>query len=96
MVAEADRSGSVSRTARRYGVKPRTLAWWRWTLGREGQHGDARLLPVVVAKREAVEEPATAAASVAILVADDIAFVVPVGVDVTYVAALVVAVRSAC
>lgn len=54
------------------------------------------MLPVVVAERNVVEEPATQAASVAIRVADDIAFVVPVGVDVAYVAALVVAVRSAC
>lgn len=77
-------------------MKPRTLAWWRWTLRREIQGGDARLLPVVVAKRDAVEEPLAQASSVAIRVADDIAFVVPVGVDVAYVAALVVAVRSTC
>jgi transposase-like protein len=45
------RGGDVEEVARRYGVRAKTLLWWRSELrrrARESSSGGARLLPVVV------------------------------------------------
>ena len=44
-VAELASGGEVRAIAERYGVKERTLIWWRAELGRRG---DPRLLPVAM------------------------------------------------
>lgn len=64
LVKQCDRRGAtVSGVAHEHGVRPRTLSWWRWRLGREdgeGHQGRAqkrhrrqakqiRVLPVEVA-----------------------------------------------
>lgn len=96
-----DRGDSIENTAQRYGVRPKTLAWWRWTLRRDEKKGPvakrrpATLLPVVV-RADAMRETAWATEPIAIAVCSDVAFRVPVGTDVGYVAALVAAVRKTC
>ena len=55
----------------------------------------AKLLPVVV-RAEARSEPVPASMPIVIAVCNDVAFRVPVGSDVDYVAALVAAVRKTC
>lgn len=49
VLADADRSGlSLRAFARREGLNPSTLAWWRWNLKREqGEHA-VRLAEVVL------------------------------------------------
>lgn len=50
-VAEMARGGDVEEIARRYGVRAKTLIWWRSELprrAREASAGGTRLLPVVV------------------------------------------------
>ena len=34
LVREAESCGSIEQVARRHGVRPRTLTWWRWQLRR--------------------------------------------------------------
>ncbi len=46
-VAELASGGEVRAIAERYGVKERTLIWWRAELGRRGV-GGPRLLPVAM------------------------------------------------
>ena len=91
LVAEVERGGSIARTAQRHGVKPKTLAWWRWTLRRErdAETKEQQLLPVVFSAD-------AAAAAIMIEVREGIAVRVPIGSDVSYVAALVAAVRTTC
>jgi transposase-like protein len=96
LVAEVERGATIARTAERHGVNPKTLAWWRWTLRREREPvTNAQLLPVVFS---AGPPPAVAphAEAVAIELRDDISMRVPIGSDVTYVAALIAAVRATC
>ena len=99
--AAVDRGATIASTAQRYRVRPKTLAWWRWTLRREENKGprakrqSAKLLPVVV-RAEAVRETVLGTAPIAITVWNDVAFRVPIGTDVEYVAALVAAVRKTC
>jgi len=50
-IAELTQTGDVEGIARRYGVRPKTLVWWRSELERRGRiaaERGARLLPVVV------------------------------------------------
>ena len=95
IVAEADRGGSVESVARRHGVKPRTLSWWRWRLRRvQGAASEAitvhRMLPVVVPDLRAVRE------SYDEIVVEVREFRVRIGTgaDVGYVASLVDALRT--
>jgi hypothetical protein len=54
---ELARGGDASEIARRYGVRERTLIWWRSELTRRARRkSKQRLLPVVVAPRR-VEAP---------------------------------------
>lgn len=93
LVAEVERGGTIASTARGYGVKPRTLAWWRWTLRREAEptSKSAGLLPVVLAPTRFAHDEA-----ITIELREGVSLRVPVGSDVGYVAALVVAVRGTC
>jgi transposase-like protein len=95
LVAEVARGSTVARTAERHGVRPKTLAWWRWTLRREDTTAtNAQLLPVVFS---AGPGPGSSTAIEAIAIeVNDVSFRVPVGSDVSYVAALVAAVRATC
>ncbi len=50
-VTELLRSGDAGAVARKYGVREKTLVWWRSELRRRGRPvAEARLLPVVVAR----------------------------------------------
>ena len=94
LVAEAERIGSVAKTAGRHGVKAKTLAWWRWNLrGEASTRKRARLLPVVLPPT--AQAVAVTAFPIEITVRD-VTFRVCAQSDVGYVAALVAAVRSAC
>lgn len=95
LVAEVARGSTIARTAERHGVKPKTLAWWRWTLRREDATvTNAQLLPVVFsAGPSSGSSPAVEAIAIEV---HDVSFRVPVGSDVSYVAALVAAVRATC
>lgn len=95
-VREVERGSSLGEVARRLGVRPRTLTWWRWRIRRDGAGTAGKLakraefIPVVmtagaVASRGMVEVDAGAAR-----------VRVDVGADVEYVAALVSALRSSC
>ena len=81
-------------------MKPKTLAWWRWTLRREAEptSKSARLLPVVLSSPGFAVAPKTFAHDEAITIElrEGVSLRVPVGSDVGYVAALVVAVRGTC
>lgn len=93
--AAVDDGATIASIAQRYGVRPKTLAWWRWTLRREGtSRSSAKLLPVVI-RAEALEA-VSRTKPIVIAVCNDVAFRVPVGSDVGYVAALVAAVRNKC
>ncbi len=100
-VRELERGASVSEVARRLGVKPATLSWWRWQLRSEGTKAEpgrrrereagAEFLPVVVAPSVEIGRAG--------LVEIDVGSArvrVEVGVDVNYVSALVRALGSAC
>jgi transposase-like protein len=101
--SKVDRGASIASTAKRYGVRAKTLSWWRWMLRRDDKKrasakrhpATAQLLPIVV-RDEAMREPLRGADPIAIAVCNGIAFRVPVGSDVVYVAALVAAVRKTC
>lgn len=103
LVAESNERGVVA-VARAHGVKDRTLAWWRWRLKRDdrakvpARRSRARasvsteaapeLLPVFVAaeaRHGAVE-----------LKVGDVTIRVERDADVSYVAALIAAIRGAC
>jgi len=94
LVAEAERSGSVARTAERHGVSPQRLSWWRWALRREKGTSSARLLPVVVAGASAhAHAPSVAWLEI---VVEGVAIRVPIGSDAGYVAAVIAAIRATC
>ena len=84
---EVERGENVASLARRHRVKLSTLKWWCWRLRTESA-GDQRLLPVVVraAAPRFDEVPVQ-------VVIGDIGVRVAVGTDVSYVAALVGALR---
>jgi transposase-like protein len=97
IVAEVDRGSTIAITAQRHGVSPKTLSWWRWTLRRDEERAAAstRFLPVVLGA-EASPMLAPRPESITVAIRDDLAFRVPVGSDVGYVAALVAAVCKTC
>ena len=76
LVGEVQQGARLADVARRYGVQPRTLSWWRWKLRSEGSQV-ARFLPVVT------REPAAAAAPrVVQLRISDVSIRVRTGTDV--------------
>jgi len=89
LVAEVQRGARIADVARRYGVQPRTLTWWRWKLRSEGVQV-TRFLPVVT--RASTAAP-VAVPTVVQLRISDVSIRVRTGTDVTYVAALVDALR---
>ena len=98
LIAEAERSGSVSQTARRHQVNVKTLSWWRWKLkGKKVRRTETRahLLPVVFAAGQA-PGPDRRTEFVELEMRGGIVVRVPVGSDVSYVAALAFAVHSKC
>ena len=96
LVGEVARGRTIAQTAERHGVNPKTLAWWRWTLRREREPvTNAQLLPVVFSAGSA-SAIASRAEPVVVDLRDDISLRVPIGSDVSYVAALVAAVRATC
>jgi transposase-like protein len=93
---EVERGGSVGEVARRLEVRPRTLSWWRWNLGRKKstvkRERGAEFLPVVLADSRALRG---AAAPIEIDAGGVMVRVEP-GTDVEYIAALVFAIRAGC
>ena len=93
LVAAAERSGSIARTAERHGVNPQRLSWWRWALRRkEKGTGSARLLPVVITDTK----PQASSVTWLELAIEGVAIRVPVGTDAGYIATLVAAIRTTC
>src|ERR1044071_5092868 len=91
-VGEVERGVDVERVARRLGVRPRTLTWWRWKLGAERvaprkKGKETRLVPVVV---EAL--PIAGGDGTIEIAIRDVRMRVVSGTDVRYVAALIDAV----
>jgi transposase-like protein len=90
---EVERGSSVGEVARRLGVEPRTLTWWRWRLRQDGKAGKlarkAEFIPVVMA-------PSVASRGLVEIDAGAARVRVEAGVDVEYVTALVNALRSSC
>jgi transposase-like protein len=97
LIAEAEGS-SVEVTARRHRVRPGTLQWWKWQLGKTSSKSkpkraaEAKLLPVVLAAAAAP----TVMSPLTIELVSGLTVRVPVGADVQYVAALIAAMRSTC
>ena len=89
-MAEVDDGELVADVARRHRVQPRTLSWWRWRLRSEAA-AQPLLLPVVVKQGAR----STAPASIELLIRD-VVVRVSGDADVTYVAALVEALRGRC
>jgi transposase-like protein len=99
-VNEVERGGNLERVARRLGVRPKTLDWWRWRLGAERvapkknetrvapKRKETRLVPIVV---ESLPIASDATIEIAIR---DVCMRVVSGTDVRYVAALIDAVRA--
>jgi len=91
---EVRQGATAGDVARRLGVRPRTLAWWCWRLGREPKLRRTRraeFLPVVV--RDRVTPVSAAPVEIEMSGAR---IRVDVGTDVQYVAALVNALRASC
>lgn len=94
---EVQRGAKVGEVATRLRVRPDTLKWWCWRLGRERRTKQTRVpqatfLPVVVAQREAGPNSSLPVE----LEVNGARLRVPVGTDVQYVAALVGALRQSC
>ena len=90
-MAEFDASGmSAGEFCVRRRLKPRTLKWWRWQIGREAGHG-VEFVPVTVTPG-LVERPT----DVLRVVVGDVTVHVRVGDDVGYVGALVAELRARC
>jgi transposase-like protein len=53
LVGELERGATAESVARRHGVHPVTLRWWRTMLRREAASGAQRLVPVVVSTEPA-------------------------------------------
>jgi hypothetical protein len=89
-VRQGAKTGDV---ARRLGVRPRTLAWWCWRLGRKKtarRTRRAKFLPVVISGAQPI------VATRLELDANGVRVRVDVGTDVRYVAALLNALRASC
>jgi hypothetical protein len=97
LVAECAAGSRNDETAERYGVAPRTLAWWRWKLGADAKAESGRkrarrrrrrepvqLLPVEVAIPDSAPTPS----HVELLVGAAV-LRFEVGTDPQYIAALV-------
>lgn len=98
-VREVEQGAALEVVARRHGVKPVTLRWWRSALGRDRQAQAAlpALLPVVVRSPSSSPSslPTPTAASIEIAVAGAVVRVA-VGTEVGYVALLVGALGGRC
>lgn len=98
---EVGRGAAISEVARRLGVRPGTLSWWRWNLRNEQPKREPDLrrrriakpgfLPVVLAQAAPVGRGGLVEVD-----AGNARVRIEVGVDVHYVAALVRALRSEC
>ena len=86
LVGEVERGERIADVARRHHVQPRTLTWWRWKLRADGAI-EARMLPVVIrpSERRAASEVELRVRDVAMRFGSD--------TDVSYIAALVDALR---
>jgi transposase-like protein len=87
--SEVDRGERVVDVARRHRVQSRTLSWWRWKL-RTNEELKAEFLPVVV------RPPQPGPAFPIELRVGDLIIRVATDADVSYVAALVDALRGRC
>jgi hypothetical protein len=90
---EVRQGAKANDVARRLGVRPRTLAWWCWQLGRKKTTRRARrakFLPVVISGEQPIVSTRLE------LDAHGVRIRVDVGADVQYVAALVNALRTSC
>jgi len=95
LVREVESGGSIAEVARRHGLRPRTLTWWRWQLrrGKVARSATKAVQMVPVRVREVVR-PAV----------DDVVEVlvrgavvrVRVGQDPRYVAELAAALAARC
>ena len=86
-VAELDAGASVDEVARRRRVNAGTLRWWRTELRRQARR-PPRLLPVIAA-------PIVTTRAIEVTVGSAVLRIEP-GTDVSYVAALVRAIGTAC
>ena len=83
-----DRGERIADVARRHRVRPETLTWWRWKL-RTLPPEEPRFLPVVVKRPQAIVD----AGAIELRIRDVIIRIAG-ETDVTYIAALVQALRS--
>ncbi|MBX3209764.1 MAG: hypothetical protein KF764_32315 [Labilithrix sp.] len=91
---ELDRDGDAAEIARRYGVRERTLLWWRSELRRRARtKTKQRLLPVVVTPRRV--EPARPEVEVVVEVGPS-RMILRVAVSAEHLAAIVAASARTC
>lgn len=100
LVREVDRGGTIADVARRHGVRPRTLAWWRWTLRRGTVARSATrkqravaMVPVRVRGESPTVERVADAIEIAVR---GVVVRIRVGQDTDYVARLVAAFAARC
>lgn len=95
LVREVESGGSIAEVARRHGVRPRTLTWWRWQLRRrKGARSVSKAVQLVpVRVREVVRPPVDDV--VEVLVRGAIVRL-RVGQDTRYVAELAAALAARC
>ncbi|TAL46553.1 MAG: hypothetical protein EPN91_00005 [Salinibacterium sp.] len=95
-IEELSRGGDAAEIARRYGVRERTLIWWRSELQRRSRkRTKQRLLPVVVAPRRVEIEVARPELEVVVDVGPS-RMVLRGAVRVEHLAAIVSASARAC
>jgi len=89
VIDEVERGGRLEDVAKRHGVRPKTVSWWRWRLQSVGRRAPV-LLPVVVSTAKKVQP--VGAAKIELRIRDVVIRAVP-ETDVAYLAALVAALR---
>lgn len=95
VIREVESGGSIAEVARRHGVRPRTLTWWRWQLrrGKVARSATKAVQMVPVRVREVVRPAADDVVEVLVCGA---VVRVRVGQDPRYIAELAAALAARC
>jgi transposase-like protein len=86
LVADVERGASVGAVARRHGVHPSTLRWWRSEFRRDAAPAVQRLVPVVVSGARVATVSAPDHTDIALR---GLVLRIPTGTDIAYAADLV-------
>lgn len=96
LVREVEAGDSTDHVARRHGVRPRTLAWWRWQLRRGKVARSATKAVQMVPVRIRRAAPAAAVDDVVEVLVRGAMVRVRIGQDPRYIAELAAALGERC